>query len=221
MGCWLRCGNASGFLRAPWGDCRPGLAAQDLRHVSHGCFPRVRRFRGSAIRGNPDAVFPQEGVHGLERTQMSVANRPGAGAVCSWRVWVPPAGVRRQRWASADSESCGRRPGDAGGSSDADGQVLQICRELSDIPRLSRDINSSCPRWLGYRQPRNESMIHLANDPNASRMAFRPAPVESKSRSFGHPRGPDGHAWPFLSRSTGRPAPQNTSSKTPISDSGS
>lgn len=64
-------------------------------------------------------------------------------------------------------------------------------------------------------------MIHLANDPNASRMAYRPAPSESKVRSFEHPRGRDGHAWPFLSRYTGRPAPQNASSKNPSSDSGS
>lgn len=61
-------------------------------------------------------------------------------------------------------------------------------------------------------------MIHLANDPNASRMGFRPAQTESKGRSFDHARR-GGHAWPFLSRYSGRPAPQ-TASKNP-SDSGS
>lgn len=64
-------------------------------------------------------------------------------------------------------------------------------------------------------------MIHLANDPNASRMGFRPAPAESTGRSFDHPRNRGGHAWPFLSRYAGRPAPQNGAVKNPSSDSGS
>lgn len=61
-------------------------------------------------------------------------------------------------------------------------------------------------------------MIHLANDPNASRMGYRPAQTESQGRSFDHPRSRGGHAWPFLSRHSGRPAPQ-AGAKTPSSDS--
>ncbi|MDB5945456.1 MAG: hypothetical protein JWQ33_482 [Ramlibacter sp.] len=63
-------------------------------------------------------------------------------------------------------------------------------------------------------------MNHLANDPNASRMGYRPVQNESKGRSFDHPRSRGGHAWPFLSRYAGRPAPQNAS-KNSSSDSGS
>lgn len=63
-------------------------------------------------------------------------------------------------------------------------------------------------------------MIHLANDPNASRMGSRPAQSESLGRSFDHTRSRAGHAWPFLSRHSGRPAPQ-TASKNPGSDGGS
>jgi hypothetical protein len=63
-------------------------------------------------------------------------------------------------------------------------------------------------------------MIHLANDPNASRMGMRPGPNESKGRSFDHPRTRGGHAWPFLSRHAGRPVPPNPSRNT-SSDSGS
>jgi hypothetical protein len=63
-------------------------------------------------------------------------------------------------------------------------------------------------------------MIQLANDPNASRMGYRPAQSESKGRSLEHPRSRGGHAWPFLSRHSGRPAP-STASRTTSSDSGS
>ena len=62
-------------------------------------------------------------------------------------------------------------------------------------------------------------MIQLANDPNASRMGRRPAQPESKGRSLEHPRSRGGHAWPFLSRHSGRPTP-STASRT-SSDSGS
>ena len=62
-------------------------------------------------------------------------------------------------------------------------------------------------------------MIHLANDPNASRMGYRPGQNESQGRDFAHPRSRGGHAWPFLSRHAGRPAPQDAS-KNP-GDSGS
>ena len=63
-------------------------------------------------------------------------------------------------------------------------------------------------------------MIHLANDPNASRMGLRPSQAENQGRSFDHARSRGGHAWPFLSRHSGRPAPQ-TASKTPSSHGGS
>ena len=49
-------------------------------------------------------------------------------------------------------------------------------------------------------------MIQLANDPNASRMASRPAQSESKGRSPEHTHR-DRRAWPFLSRHSGRSAP--------------
>ena len=59
-------------------------------------------------------------------------------------------------------------------------------------------------------------MIQLANDPNASRMGSRPAQSENNGRSVEHPRSRGGHAWPFLSRQSGRSAPptatRNTSS---------
>ena len=63
-------------------------------------------------------------------------------------------------------------------------------------------------------------MIQLANDPIASRMGLRPAQSAGKDRSFEHLRSCGGHAWPFLSRHSGRPAPQN-GCKNPGSDSGS
>lgn len=64
-------------------------------------------------------------------------------------------------------------------------------------------------------------MIHLANDPNASRMGYHPAHSEAKGRSFDHSRSRGGgHAWPFPSRYAGRPAPPDAL-KNPSSDSGS
>ena len=60
-------------------------------------------------------------------------------------------------------------------------------------------------------------MIHLANDPNASRMGYRPAQSESQARNFENARSSGGHAWPFLSRQSGRAAPQ-AASKNPGSD---
>jgi hypothetical protein len=62
-------------------------------------------------------------------------------------------------------------------------------------------------------------MIERANDPQASRMSYRPAQAEGKGygeRNFS--RG--GHAWPFLSHYAVRPAPQDAP-KTVRSDSGS
>lgn len=50
-------------------------------------------------------------------------------------------------------------------------------------------------------------MIQLANDPNASRIGMRPAPSEGKGRSLEHPRSRGAHAWPFISRHSGRTAP--------------
>ncbi len=63
-------------------------------------------------------------------------------------------------------------------------------------------------------------MIQLANDPNASRMGCLPAQSESKGRSLEYPRSRGGHAWPFLSRHSSRPAP-STASRTTGGDSGS
>ena len=61
-------------------------------------------------------------------------------------------------------------------------------------------------------------MIQLANDPNASRMGSTPTQAESKGRSLGHPLSRSGHAWPFLSRHSGRSAPQ-TATRNTSSDS--
>ena len=63
-------------------------------------------------------------------------------------------------------------------------------------------------------------MIHLANDPNASRMGYRPDQNESKGRSLDHPRSRGGHAWPFFSRHSNHPAPQ-VASKNSGGESGS
>jgi hypothetical protein len=52
-------------------------------------------------------------------------------------------------------------------------------------------------------------MIHLANDPNASRMGNRNAPNDGESRAFDHSRSRAGHVWPFLSHHAGRPSPPN------------
>jgi hypothetical protein len=50
-------------------------------------------------------------------------------------------------------------------------------------------------------------MIHLANDPNATRHGWRPSQEAGKGRSF--ERGCGRHAWPFPSRYTERPASDN------------
>jgi hypothetical protein len=63
-------------------------------------------------------------------------------------------------------------------------------------------------------------MIQLANDPNASRMGYLTAQSESKGRGLEHSHSRSGHAWPFLSRHAGRPAPSNAA-RTTSSDSGS
>lgn len=52
-------------------------------------------------------------------------------------------------------------------------------------------------------------MIHLANDPNASRHGWRPSLEDGKGRSFEHSRSRGRHAWPFPSRDTDLPTPQN------------
>ena len=54
-------------------------------------------------------------------------------------------------------------------------------------------------------------MIQLANDPNANRMGNRPTQSDSKGRTLEHSRCLGGHAWPFLSRHSGRPAPSTAS----------
>jgi hypothetical protein len=57
-------------------------------------------------------------------------------------------------------------------------------------------------------------MIQLANDPNASRMSFRPVQNDNKGRNPEHQRKRGGHAWPFLSRHAGHPAPGAASGST-------
>ncbi|TFZ01778.1 hypothetical protein [Ramlibacter humi] len=61
-------------------------------------------------------------------------------------------------------------------------------------------------------------MIQLANDPNASRNAWRPAQDEKASASDFR-RGRPGHAWPFLSPHARRQAPADGAK--PRNDSGS
>jgi hypothetical protein len=64
-------------------------------------------------------------------------------------------------------------------------------------------------------------MIQLANDPNASRSAFRPAARgEAKANGSDALRSRSGHAWPFLSRHAGRPA-QKDNPKPVANDNGS
>jgi hypothetical protein len=63
-------------------------------------------------------------------------------------------------------------------------------------------------------------MIQLANDPNASRTSYRPAPTEGKDPAFASQRGRSGHAWPFLSRPAQRPVQQDNHKPT-ANDSGS
>lgn len=62
-------------------------------------------------------------------------------------------------------------------------------------------------------------MIHLANDPNASRNN-RPGQNDGKPSSFGQQRSRSGHAWPFPSRYAARPAQQDHQKPT-ASESGS
>ena len=63
-------------------------------------------------------------------------------------------------------------------------------------------------------------MIQLANDPNASRMSYRPVQSEGKQAAPANQRGRSGHAWPFLSRQPYRPA-QLDNQKPTAKDSGS
>lgn len=63
-------------------------------------------------------------------------------------------------------------------------------------------------------------MIHLANDPNAARTSFRPAPAESKAQMADRRSRTGGHAWPFLSRSEIRSRPADQQKPT-ARDSGS
>jgi hypothetical protein len=64
-------------------------------------------------------------------------------------------------------------------------------------------------------------MIQLANDPNASRSAFRPATAgEPKANGADVVRSRNGHTWPFLSRHAGRPA-QKDNAKPAANDNGS
>lgn len=62
-------------------------------------------------------------------------------------------------------------------------------------------------------------MIHLANDPNASRLSWRPKAQGDKAAEAPR-RGRPGHAWPFLSPQVRRPD-RAIASKTSPQDSGS
>ena len=65
-------------------------------------------------------------------------------------------------------------------------------------------------------------MIQLANDPNASRMSWRPSAQGNKPGSTGEQqmRRRSGHAWPFLSPHANRPE-RPAAAQTPSNDSGS
>ena len=63
-------------------------------------------------------------------------------------------------------------------------------------------------------------MIQLATDPNAGKMSYQPSQDEGKARAFEAQRGRSGHAWPFLSRQSDRPARQDAQKPT-FSDNGS
>lgn len=64
-------------------------------------------------------------------------------------------------------------------------------------------------------------MIELANDPNASRMGWRPsAQGEKSSPNEPQRRGRTGHAWPFLSPHAARQE-QRPGATNPSNDSGS
>lgn len=51
-------------------------------------------------------------------------------------------------------------------------------------------------------------MIHLATEPTASRMSYRPAASDTKESDRETQPGRSGHAWPFLSRYATRPSQQ-------------
>ena len=64
-------------------------------------------------------------------------------------------------------------------------------------------------------------MIQLASDPNASRPGWRPVPTEAKGPALdARPGARTGHAWPFISRYTEKPAAQQAAKNT-NGDSGS
>lgn len=64
-------------------------------------------------------------------------------------------------------------------------------------------------------------MIQLANDPNASRMSWRPnAQGDKSSGQEQQRRRKTGHAWPFLSPHANRPE-RPAAEPTPSNDSGS
>ena len=63
-------------------------------------------------------------------------------------------------------------------------------------------------------------MIQLANDPNASRMSWRPNAQGEKSPTEEQRRRRTGHAWPFLSPHANRPE-RPAANQTPTNDSGS
>jgi hypothetical protein len=62
-------------------------------------------------------------------------------------------------------------------------------------------------------------MIHLANDPDATRHGWRASQEAAKGCSFEYPRSRGRHAWPFPSRYADRPAPENASKTSRPGDS--
>lgn len=62
-------------------------------------------------------------------------------------------------------------------------------------------------------------MIHLANDPNASRLGWHPKAQGDKAAEAPR-RGRTGHAWPFLSPQVRRPD-RTAAPKTSPHESGS
>jgi hypothetical protein len=66
-------------------------------------------------------------------------------------------------------------------------------------------------------------MIHLANDPNASRISWRPSAATGEKAAPGAQplrRARAGHSWPFLSPHANR-ADRPAGARNPSNDSGS
>ena len=64
-------------------------------------------------------------------------------------------------------------------------------------------------------------MIQLATDPDANRNGFRSAQASERPRASSPQRLRGGHAWPFLSRPVGQPAPRDAGKNPASGPSGS